>query len=130
MKNRVVDASDFKLISKNKEEIFETDAEVELYIKNKNILTYELENQFVGYGIFFKINEDRNNYDIGMYVHPDFRKKGYGTQIIRSQVELCTQNDWNPICGCAIDNTASKKTLEKAGFISKHNMLEFFTENF
>ncbi|MBZ9623835.1 GNAT family N-acetyltransferase [Clostridium sp. FP2] len=53
------------------------------------------------------------------------RKKGVGTYIISKLKEHCISNDLVPICGCAYNNYASKKTLEKAGFITIHRIVRF-----
>jgi len=37
--------------------------------------------------------------------------------------EHCYAAGWKPICFCAAGNFASKKAIEKAGFISDHRML-------
>jgi len=39
------------------------------------------------------------------------------------------ENGMKPSFGCAIDNIASQKTLEKSGFISKHKLIDFRTNN-
>jgi hypothetical protein len=30
-----------------------------------------------------------------------------------------------PSCGCAIENKASQKTIEKSGFVSKYKLINF-----
>jgi GNAT superfamily N-acetyltransferase len=62
---------------------------------------------------------------VGMLVHPEHRKRGVGTYIIQYLKEYCMQNLWRPICGCAKQNVSSRKTLERAGFVSKYDLLEF-----
>jgi len=37
--------------------------------------------------------------------------------------QYCYAAGWQPICSCAADNHASKKAIEKAGFISEHSMV-------
>ncbi len=80
---------------------------------------------FIGYGIFNRTIPDRNWFDIGMYVKPEFRKKGYGTFIIFRMEDHVTEIGGRPTAGCDIKNRGSKRTLERAGFISKHVMIEF-----
>ena len=117
--------SDFEAISKVKEGLFDDDQEIKQYIENKNMLVYEKDGAFIGCGIFQRINENRRYFDIGMLVHPAHRKQGYGAEIITSLVTFCHSNNWMPVCGCAVENIASRKTLEKAGFISFHDLIEF-----
>jgi hypothetical protein len=35
------------------------------------------------------------------------------------------EKNMKPSCGCAIENIASQKTIEKSGFVSKHQMIHF-----
>jgi RimJ/RimL family protein N-acetyltransferase len=69
--------------------------------------------------------ENRDFYDIGMWVNCDFRNKGYAARIIAHLKGYCLEHNVVPICGCAVDNLASRKTLEKNGYISKHDLIEF-----
>lgn len=116
---------DLQVISSVKEGLFDDDREIQQYIQNRNMLIYEKGNKFIGCGIFQRINERQRFYDIGMLVHPEYRNKGFGAEIISSLTTFCHSNSWIPVCGCSVENIASRKTLEKAGFISKHNLIEF-----
>lgn len=128
-KERRATLDDHDLILEHREEIFD-DSEIELipyWIEKAEIIIFENEkDEFIGYGLVNKTLEGRNWYDVGMYVHPDHRKKGIGTWIIDHLVKYCLDKGWRPAAGCAIYNTGSKKTLEKAGLISKHVMVEFW----
>ncbi len=75
--------------------------------------------------IFSRIIKDKNYFDIGMHVVSSQRRQGLGTQIILDLVRYCQDREYIPVCGCDINNAASRKTLEKAGFISKHILIEF-----
>lgn len=63
--------------------------------------------------------------DIGMVVTPAFRGRGYGAYIVRSLKAKCLLRGERPICGCDIDNFASRRTLQRAGFVSRHELVEF-----
>ena len=67
----------------------------------------------------------RDDIDIGMVVGPEHRHRGYGSYIVAHLKSLCLSNGWRPICGCSIDNLGSQRTLERAGFASSHNLVEF-----
>jgi len=121
---RLAREEDIPVISKIKSGLFDTDEEIRYTVSNKNMFIYSHEDEFIGCGIFQPAVKGRKHYDIGMLVHPDIRKRGYGTMIIRHLADYCEKNNWVPVCGCAFENTASRKTLEKAGFISKHNLIE------
>jgi len=76
-----------------------------------------------------RVHADWDYYDIGMWVHPNFRKLGIATVIVSWLKDKYLKNNWKPICGCAIDITGSQKTLEKNGFVSKYKLIEFNVNN-
>jgi GNAT superfamily N-acetyltransferase len=119
---------DHELILEHREEIFDDNEvkDIPFWIEKSEIIIFENdEGEFIGYGLLNKTLESRDWYDVGMYVHPDHRKKGIGAWIINNMVQKCLKNGWRPVAGCADYNIGSKKTLEKAGFISKHVIVEF-----
>jgi len=107
------------------EGIFESEDEIRSTIVNKNLFVYEMMGVNLGFGIFQPVIPGRVEYDIGMAVHPIYRMQGIGTYIIRHLVDFCNKNGWRPVCGCAQDNCASRYTLEKAGFITRHAIVDF-----
>ena len=54
--------------------------------------------------------------DIGVIVNRDHHGKGIATQIIKQQVNRVLNVNRKPICSTTIDNIASRKAIEKAGF--------------
>jgi len=63
--------------------------------------------------------------DIGMMVAPSFRRRGLGTHIVSEIANRIEKAGLRPICGCGAANTASKSTLEKAGFVSENQLMSF-----
>jgi GNAT superfamily N-acetyltransferase len=61
--------------------------------------------------------------DLGMVVERSQRRRGWGSSMLLHLKEHCYAADLKPICSCAADNVASKKALEKAGFIAEHRMV-------
>jgi GNAT superfamily N-acetyltransferase len=122
---RPAEIKDEAIIINVNEEIFESDDEVTEYIEKGQILLFEKGSDLVGFGIFARVIEDRAEFDIGMLVTKEYRRQGYGRRIIRYMADYCQQKGWRPICGCAIENVASRRTLEKAGFIAGYRLLEF-----
>ena len=106
-------------------DIFNDIEELQMVIKNNNLIIFEKDDAIIGFGIFQKTVPNFNWFDIGMAVKPEFRKKGVGTYIISYLKNYCIQRGWKPTCGCDIKNIASKRTLEKAGIYSKHKLYEF-----
>lgn len=62
--------------------------------------------------------------DIGMIVDKSHRRRGVGTSILARLKAHCASQNTIPICSCAADNIASRKTIEKAGFVAHHRMID------
>lgn len=108
------------------EEVFDHPAEVMQYIQSGQIFLFELDYDLVGFGIFSPVYPGRIEHDIGILVTPQFRGMGYGQLIVNHLVHFCQKNGWKPSAGCAIENTASRRCLEKSGFTATHRLLEFY----
>ncbi len=61
--------------------------------------------------------------DLGMVVARSCRGRGLGSSILIHLKNHCYEAGWTPICSCAADNHASKRAIEKAGFISEQSMV-------
>ena len=122
---RIGKIEDFPAIDPFKDGAFENDDELKLFLKEKKTIIYEIDDEIIGCGMFCQIIKGRPEFDIGMAIHPKYRRKGFGTYIINHLKNYCLKNNWRPICECSVENIESRRTLEKAGFISKHNLIEF-----
>ncbi len=124
-RRRLANLDDIDLLDGFKADLFDSREELEAVIKNSSLFVYEQAGKVLGCGLFQRIVKSRPHFDIGMLVHPDSRRKGIGTAIIRDVAAYCHKNRFVPVCGCAAENIASRKTLEKAGFISRHSIIKF-----
>lgn len=106
-------------------ELFETKQQITDFITNENVFLFYRENEFAGCGMVLKTNADWDYCDLGVWVTPDKRGKSIGTQILLHLREFALIHNLKPSCGCAIDNIASQKTIEKSGFVSKHKLINF-----
>lgn len=61
--------------------------------------------------------------DVGMITARPYRRRGVGAYILARLKEECYQQQARPICSCAFENMASRQTIEKAGFITQHRIL-------
>ena len=59
----------------------------------------------------------RHYASVGMYVADRYRNHGLGSSMIASLARYCERSGLIPISGCAAGNAASRKALEKAGYI-------------
>ncbi len=128
LKDRIATLDDVDLLTRHRDGIFEDNEvkDIPYWVGKGGCTIYEdSDGSFIGYGMLNRTIEGRDWFDMGMYVKPDLRKQGYGTWIIDRLADLCVMNGWRPTLGCARDNVASKRTIEKAGFVSRYVMVEF-----
>ena len=62
--------------------------------------------------------------DLGMITSKKQRRQGIGSYILARLKEHCYERGAEPICSCAAENLPSRKTIEKAGFITQHRLLD------
>lgn len=122
---KTADEADLPFLLEQKDGLYETPQELETFVNRRCVLMFFKNDNLIGCGYLIKIHPQWDYYDIGMWVNPDYRKQGFAVKIISYLKHLCIRNGWKPICGCAFDNIASQKTLEKNGFYSKFKLVEF-----
>lgn len=122
---RFAEDNDLEFLLNRDDEVFEPKHKMQYYIDNKNIILFYKNERIAGCGFLTNICPGRQYYDLGLWVNPDLRKKGIGSQIVTYLKEICITKNYTAICGCDISNTASQKTLEKNGFVSKYKLIEF-----
>lgn len=122
---RFAEPHDAQQIAAVNEEVFDNEEEINEVIANHNLFIFEHERDLIGVGLFQRVIAGRPEFDIGMLVTPKYRRQGYGTAIIHYLADYCQQQGWHPICGCAIENVASRRCLENAGYFGRYRMLEF-----
>lgn len=131
IKMKRADFSSIRLLTEQDEsikELFETEAQLTDFIKNGNVFEFYKTSEFVGCGMVLKTNPNWNYCDLGVWVKPSERGKSIGSQIILNLRAFAILNNMKPSCGCAIDNIASQKTIEKSGFVSRHKLINFETK--
>lgn len=62
--------------------------------------------------------------DVGMVVKNTNRKKGLGTKVLSELVKIALENKRKPICSTTVDNIASQKAIERAGFYNSHTIFK------
>ncbi len=124
---RIIKAEEYheESIFRMNEEVFEERVEIMEDIKNGNIFLFMLEREIIGFAVYHRTITGNDDFDIGILVAKKYRRKGFGAFIARYVADYCVQKGWRPVCGCAYKNEASRRTLEKAGFGTRHMLLEF-----
>ena len=88
------------------------------------VFILEMEKEILGVGEC-RFSASQPSYaDVGMITAGSHRRRGIGGFILVKLKEYCYQNQKQPLCSCAADNLPSRKTIEKAGFISQHRILD------
>ena len=122
---RLATKADEAYIADINEEIFDHLHEITEVIENDNMLIFQQEEAVVGFGIFQRVIAGRPEFDIGMLVTREFRRQGYGAFILRYLMNYCEDLGYRPTAGCAIENLASRRCLERAGYKAQYRMLAF-----
>jgi len=91
---------------------------------HKNIFVLYSGAELLGTGVISGKNSSPPWVDIGMCVSESHRMQGVGTHIVLKLREHCRERGWISGASCQSTNTASKKTLEKAGMVSRDRVLE------
>jgi GNAT superfamily N-acetyltransferase len=116
---------DIDTIEEISEGIFENRDEICLYVFSDQLKVFEQDGNLTGIGIITKVLNDKLYYDIGTAVRKEYRGKGIGSYIINYLYYYMKSLGCVPLAACGYDNAASKRALEKAGFVATHELLEF-----
>lgn len=87
-------------------------------IDQGTIFVFEDAGAILGCGIVEKGQLCADCWSIGMFVHPDHRKKGVARTILLNLKEQVLLKGFRPVAGCWYYNTLSRKSLESAGMIA------------
>lgn len=106
---------------------FDSEAEIRSYLDEEHarLFLYYKDSQAVACGIIKRVVACRNSYDIGMVVAQSFRGTGYGAAVVSHLKQFCLAQGWQPIAGCSVENVASKRSLQRAGFTSEHQLIRY-----
>jgi hypothetical protein len=85
-------------------------------------LTYQA-GACVGFGVVARSQFQRDVASIGMFTLETFRCIGIGAATIMLLIEECSRRGMRAVAGCWYYNHASKRTLERAGMITKTRLL-------
>jgi len=94
------------------------------HIEREEIFVCFSENALVATGECIPSHSQTPYADLGMVVAQAYRGRGLGRFVLLHLKEYCYNVGWKPICSCAVDNHASKKAIERAGFLSEHRMVK------
>lgn len=122
---RASTSTDVHAIWQINDTFFDSENEVADLAGSNKLWTVTADGEIAGCGVSNRVIKDGDAVDIGMMVAPNFRRKGLGTYIVNEIATKVERDGLRPICGCGASNVASRATLEKAGFLSEHQLLAF-----
>jgi GNAT superfamily N-acetyltransferase len=112
---RLVDHSDAAKIREVSGDFY---GDVESEIKSKHLYVLTAGEDLLGIGYLSTRFCNIDSANLGMYTNPSFRRRSVGSYLLQKLVEECRANGLVPIAACYHENPESKRTLEKAGFVS------------
>jgi GNAT superfamily N-acetyltransferase len=95
----------------------------DLVIAGDTYWALEIDQRIVGVGAVWRNNLQEKFVDVGMVVHPDWRRKGMGSLILQEMGKVCESRGLIPRAGCFVDHELSRLTLSRAGFVLSSRML-------
>lgn len=96
---------------------------LEQQIQVGEIFRVEREGRQVGFGVRVRSKFYRDVASIGMYTIEPYRHSGAGTAAIALLIEECARHGLRAVAGCWYYNHASKRTLERAGMVTRTRLL-------
>ena len=112
---------DIDLIGEKSGDFFD---DIHKQIMDRELYIGEIEEKAAAFGIIEKSKLYDDVASIGMFTIAEGRQRGIGTNMLIALKELCYREGITPIAGCWYYNHNSKKTLEKAGFVSQTRLLK------
>lgn len=122
---RAATSGDTPLIVPYRDGVFDTDDECREWIDRGFVSVLEREGALLGIGLLSPVWPTRLERDVGVMVHPDHRGHGHAAHILRALKRRCLDQGTRPTAGCAVDNVASRRALNRAGFRSQFSLLKF-----
>ncbi len=93
-------------------------------IDRRELRVLSLGAEWIGLGEYRKSDSQKGIVDLGVMVSPQHRGRGWATSILALMRQECATNGHHPICSTTMDNVAAQKAIERAGFISRHRIMD------
>lgn len=124
LKFRSGSIEDVAAIAKLDDGFFDGPSEIRSYAEAGGLFILSTLGDLVGCGIAVPVIPGRRDIDVGMWVAPHHRGKGYGSHIVAYLKHYYLTRGLRPICSCSTANVASYRALMAAGFASEHRILQ------
>lgn len=80
--------------------------------------------EWIGLGEYRKSDSQKGIVDLGVMVSPEHRGRGWASSILALMRKAGSTNGHHPICSTTVDNVGAQKAIERAGFISRHRIMD------
>lgn len=115
---------DVAAIARLDDGFFDGVSEIQSYVKAGGLFLLSVHGELAGCGIATPVITGRVDIDVGMWVAPSHRGKGYGSHIAAYLKHHYLCQGLRPICGCSTANIVSYRALNAAGFTSEHRIFQ------
>lgn len=110
------DISDVKAFFKNQIGFDDTFGYTENLVQRKELYLVKEDDTIIATSECRMSDSQKEIADVGIIVNKKFQGKGIATQILKQQAQRAQKVNRKPICSTTLDNIASKRAIEKAGF--------------
>lgn len=107
----------------NHPEVFDDPDDIPVWLEAGWVTLFSLGSAPVGLGLCTPTGPGIPSADVGVLVVPEHQGRGLGSWIVGQMAERARSRGLTPTAGCAVDNAASRATLERAGFVADHRLL-------
>jgi len=123
---RIADLSDVDRVrAANHPEVFDEPTDIPIWLENGWVTLFELSDDVAGFGLCTPAGPHTRGADIGIRVCDSHQRRGLGAWIVQRMASLAQSKGLIPTAGCGLENTVSRRTLERAGFVADHRLLRF-----
>lgn len=109
----------------NHPEVFDDPADIAVWVDNGWVTLFEVAGCLAGFGLCTPVGRQTLACDVGIRVCSPHQRRGLGAWIVQCMASRARSQGLVPTAGCAIDNAVSRRTLERAGFVADHRLLQF-----
>jgi len=106
-------------------EVFDGPGEIAEWVDNGWVTLFEIAGGLAGFGLCTPTGPETPACDVGVRACPPYQRRGLGAWIVQRMAARARSRGLVPTAGCAIDNAVSRRTLERAGFVADHRLLQF-----
>ena len=97
---------------------------LENLIARRELYALRLEGETVGTGEA-RVSDSQPPYvDLGVITMRRHRRRGVASEILRRLKQVCYDRELVPICSTTLKNLGAQRAIARAGFVSRHRILE------